>query len=65
MFSNLIINKKGYSLRGNPILGINLNRWSNVSELNVTYTSLMYANGPGGLLAIRRTNLTNEITGKF
>lgn len=53
----------GYSSRGNPILGVNLNRYSNVSGHNLTYTSLLYGNGPGGLRSIRTTNLTNEITG--
>ena len=53
----------GYSVRGNPILGINLNKYANVSEHNLTYTSLMYGNGPGGLRSIRRHNLTNEETG--
>ncbi|CAF1139650.1 unnamed protein product, partial [Brachionus calyciflorus] len=54
----------GYSLRGNPILGINLNSYSNLSQANVTYTSLLYGNGPGGPLpgSVRKTNLTNIIT---
>lgn len=38
----------GNSLRGNPILGIALNSYSNISDSNVTYTSLTYGNGPGG-----------------
>ena len=34
-----------------------------LSHLNTTYTSLTYANGPGGLTEIRRVNLTNEQVG--
>ncbi|RNA41849.1 alkaline tissue-nonspecific isozyme [Brachionus plicatilis] len=51
----------GYAIRGNPILGINLNHVSNVSKLNLTYTSLLYGNGPGGINpdSLRNTNLTN------
>lgn len=58
--------KKGYSIRGNPILGINLNHVSNVSKLNLTYTSLLYGNGPGGINpdSLRNTNLTNIDTGR-
>ena len=44
---------------------INLSKWSNLSELNLTYTPLMYGNGPGGLKDIRTTNLTAEQTGWF
>lgn len=56
---------KGYSLRGNPILGINLNKESNVSDLGYTYTSLIYGNGPGGIRSVRKRNLTNEETGFY
>jgi len=52
----------GNSLRGNPILGIALNSYSNVSDANVTFTSLTYGNGPGGILRLRRFNLTNNET---
>lgn len=53
----------GWTLRGNPIFGISLNIRSNVSDANLTYTSILYGNGPGGLQSIRTKNLTNEITG--
>jgi alkaline phosphatase len=54
----------GYSLRGNPLFGINLNTFTpNVSDVNLTYTSLLYGNGPGNLRAVRNYNLTNEETG--
>jgi len=53
----------GYSLRGNHLFGINLNSYSNVSDVNLTYTSLLYGNGPGNLRAVRNYNLTNEETG--
>lgn len=55
----------GYAQRGNSILGINLNKYSNVSDTQVTYTSLIYGNGPGGLREIRKENLTNSQTGNF
>lgn len=52
----------GNSLRGNPIYGIAKTSYSNVSDSNLTFTSLLYGNGPGGLMKIRNFNLTNEIT---
>jgi alkaline phosphatase len=48
--------------RGNPLFGINVNVNKNLSDSNLTYTTLMYSNGPGGLTQIRKHNLTNEIT---
>ncbi len=54
----------GYSFRGNAIFGISLSSSQNLtSQENTTFTSLLYANGPGGLKEIRKTNLTNEQTG--
>ena len=53
----------GYSMRGNNLFGINLNSYSNVSDVNLTYTSLLYGNGPGNLRSVRTYNLTNELTG--
>jgi hypothetical protein len=55
----------GNSMRGNPILGIALTPKLNLSDSNLTFTSLLYGNGPGALLSIRKTNLTNEITGTY
>ena len=34
----------------------------NVSDSNITFTSLLYGNGPGGLRQIRSKNQTNEET---
>ena len=34
-------------------------------SLNLTYTALSYANGPGAIKKIRTKNLTEEETGKF
>ena len=56
----------GYSLRGNPILGINLSGFMSsnyTTGTNVSYTSLIYGNGPSGLLEIRKTNLSTSETG--
>jgi alkaline phosphatase len=52
----------GNSLRGNQIYGLALTRYINVSDSNLTYTSILYGNGPGGLRKIRSYNLTNEGT---
>lgn len=52
----------GNSLRGNPIYGLALTSYVNVSDSNLTYTSILYGNGPGGLLNIRDYNLTMEET---
>jgi alkaline phosphatase len=52
----------GYAVRGNDLLGINVAKESSLSNLGLTYTPLLYGNGPGGLLKIRDYNLTNEIT---
>lgn len=53
----------GYAIRGTPILGVNQNKWLNVSDLaKLTYTNLAYSNGPGGLTEIRKRNLSNEET---
>lgn len=43
-------------------IGIALNSYSNISDSNVTFTSLSYGNGPGGILRLRRFNLTNNET---
>lgn len=48
----------GNSLRGNPVLGLALTSYTNISDVNLTYTSILYGNGPGGLLKIRDFNLT-------
>jgi alkaline phosphatase len=53
----------GWTFRGNSLFGISVNSRANVSEANLTYTSILYGNGPGGLLAIRSHNLTNQETG--
>ena len=47
------------------ILGIVINNghWTNLSDSNLTYTSLNYANGPGGIRQVRKHNLTNAETG--
>ena len=37
----------------------------NTSDISLTFTSLLYGNGPGGLRQIRTRNLTNEETGKI
>lgn len=56
----------GYSNRGNPVFGINRdqNAEPKLDSKNQTYTSLNYANGPGGLKKIRNRNLTDEETSK-
>ncbi|CAF0976264.1 unnamed protein product [Brachionus calyciflorus] len=48
----------GNSLRGNPVYGLALTSYVNVSDANLTYTSILYGNGPGGLVKIRDYNLT-------
>ena len=53
----------GYSIRGNSLFGINLSKKSNVSGVNLTFTSLLYGNGPGNLRSVRNYNLTSEQTG--
>lgn len=55
----------GNSLRGNPVLGLALTSYTNVSDANLTYTSILYGNGPGGLLKIRDFNLTLNETFKI
>lgn len=57
----------GYSMRGSSIMGLALNIFykKNVSDLNTTFTSLAYANGPGGLREIRTRNLTHEEVRKY
>lgn len=54
----------GNSLRGNPVLGLALTSYTNTSDVNLTYTSILYGNGPGGLLKIRDFNLTSNDTFK-
>lgn len=54
----------GYAKRGNPILGIVKTAENKmINDHGLTFTSLSYANGPGALLSIRTSNLTNNITG--
>jgi hypothetical protein len=53
----------GNSNRGNNVYGIAVS-YKNLSDVNLTFTSILYGNGPGGLLNIRKHNLTNSITGK-
>jgi hypothetical protein len=48
----------------NKIQGIVKTGYMNLSESNLTFTSILYGNGPGGLLTIRTKNLTDEQTGK-
>ena len=45
-------------------LGVAINVFynKNVSDSNITFTSLLYGNGPGGLRQIRSKNQTNEET---
>jgi alkaline phosphatase len=56
----------GYGVRGSPLFGV-LHSKDDETMLsqpnNVSFTPLVYGNGPGGLLEIRRTNLTDKITG--
>ncbi len=40
--------------------GLVYNSYGNLSDSQLTYTSLAYANGPGGLKDIRTKNLTDE-----
>ena len=57
----------GNALRGNKIYGVALKNWpyrQNSSDTSLTYTSLLYGNGPGGLKKIRNRNLTNAETGE-
>jgi len=44
--------------------GIVKSGYQNLSDSNLTFTSILYGNGPGGLLEIRTKNLTDEQTGK-
>ena len=53
----------GYSLRGNDVFGLVYNPYGNLTDKNLTFTSLGYANGPGGLQEIRKKNLTDEEVG--
>jgi alkaline phosphatase len=58
----------GNANRGNKIYGITSKNWpqrQNTSDINLTYTSLLYGNGPGGLKKIRNRNLTNKETGEY
>lgn len=54
----------GYGVRGNPLFGILHSRdgESMLSESLLTYTPLVYGNGPGALKEKRKTNLTDAIT---
>ena len=54
----------GYANRGNDLFGINRNQNSepNLGGNNLTYTALLYGNGPGNLRQIRTKNLTDEET---
>jgi alkaline phosphatase len=52
----------GNSNRGNPVYGVAVS-YKTLSDVNLTFTSILYGNGPGGLLNIRKYNLTNSITG--
>ena len=56
----------GYAFRGNSILGVVQGKFVNVSELKLTFSSLLYGNGPGfyNLTQIRSTNLTSDQTSK-
>lgn len=51
-------------IRGNNLFGLNfnMNYNSEVAADNLTYTPLLYANGPGRLPEIRTYNLTENIT---
>ena len=58
----------GNAFRGNKIYGLTSKNWperKNTSDINLTYTSLLYGTGPGGLKRIRNRNLTNEETGEI
>ena len=44
--------------------GVVVGLMKNTSDANLTYTSLGYANGPGGLRKIRTHNLTNQEVGE-
>ena len=55
----------GYPKRGNPIFGVVMNIYENKPELGSDgkpYTTLGYANGPGGINGTRE-NLTGVVTG--
>jgi alkaline phosphatase len=54
----------GYPGRGNPIMGIAKADNPDLTQNNVTYTSLQYGNGPGfyRLNGVRTTNLTEDQT---
>jgi alkaline phosphatase len=54
----------GFASRGDDILGLTENTWKSKTTPNLTFTTLLYANGPGGLRAIRTRNLTHEETCK-
>ena len=54
----------GYANRGNPLFGIVHNKDEQLTRQNLTYTPLMYANGPGWRSVQRTWNLTKEETGK-
>ena len=59
----------GYPRRGNEIFGIvrNQNDKIDLTQNGITYTSLLYGNGPGfyNLKAVRTGNLTNSDTEKI
>ncbi len=53
-----------YNRRGGDIFGLNYNMLykSPVSDENLTFTPLLYGNGPGTLKQIRTYNLTDSAT---
>jgi alkaline phosphatase len=52
----------GFASRGGDILGLTVNQYPSNTAPNLTFTTLLYANGPGGLRKIRTRNLTQEET---
>ena len=54
----------GYAFRGNPIFGITYTNELNYTLNNLTYTPLLYGNGPGYQGVPRTYNLTSEQTCK-
>jgi len=53
-----------YKINLYPNQGVVKSGYQNLSDSNLTFTSILYGNGPGGLLLIRTNNLTDEQTGK-
>ncbi len=57
----------GFATRGVDILGVTLlpDKYMTSLTPNLTFTTLLYGNGPGGIRKIRTKNLTYEETCKY